>query len=489
MGALLARMMPGEAPPIGLFRMFARNLPMAGAMHGWGRYELSRQLTLTMREREIVIDRTCALCGCEYEWGVHMLTFAERVGLTHEQATSLVHGGPADECWTSEPERLLILAVDMLHERFRRRRRVVGTACLGLRRAPTARPAPAVWVVSRRQLRRPHCSHTARARRTTLRRLPAPHSMTRPTRPLAGHDDLPVTIVHACLREGRGGSPTAVVDETPWRRAGRLLTDGERRLVPTLVGASHAVFLSDDRDPADRRGTRQPVLQVRFFTPETELPACGHGTVAALAFLSARTGDREYRAELWASGRAIKGRAVHRVSSSIDVTFRAGPVHLRQPTGEELSLLLSALGLTATATAGACIATLGRPRLVVPAPTERALAALAPAPDQLAAACDRLGLLGCFVHSPVSASVRTTARMFAPSIGVPEDIANTNSCACLAAHLLARHGTTRIAVDMGDALGSPSSVSTAARHNPQSPLVDVTSTARIARVACLPMPG
>ncbi|MFI9286518.1 carboxymuconolactone decarboxylase family protein [Streptomyces werraensis] len=113
---LLARMMPGDAPPIGLFRMFARNLPMAGAMHGWGRYELGRQMTLPLREREIVIDRTCALCGCEYEWGVHMMTFAERVELTREQAASLVHGGPADACWTSERERLLILAVDALHE-------------------------------------------------------------------------------------------------------------------------------------------------------------------------------------------------------------------------------------------------------------------------------------------------------------------------------------------------------------------------------------
>jgi alkylhydroperoxidase family enzyme len=116
-GALLARMMPGGVPPIGLFRMFARNLPMAGAMHGWGRYELGRQLTLSMREREIAIDRTCVLCGCEYEWGVHMMTFAERVGLTRAQAASLVHGGPADECWTSERERLLILAADALHER------------------------------------------------------------------------------------------------------------------------------------------------------------------------------------------------------------------------------------------------------------------------------------------------------------------------------------------------------------------------------------
>ncbi|MEU6231532.1 carboxymuconolactone decarboxylase family protein [Kitasatospora sp. NPDC047058] len=114
--ALLARMMPAGAPPIALFRTFAQNLPMTEAMHGWGRYELGGELSLTMREREIVIDRTCARCGCEYEWGVHVLVFAERVGLTREQTASLVHGGPDDACWTSGRERLLIRAVDALHE-------------------------------------------------------------------------------------------------------------------------------------------------------------------------------------------------------------------------------------------------------------------------------------------------------------------------------------------------------------------------------------
>ncbi|WP_432037090.1 hypothetical protein [Streptomyces cucumeris] len=44
-GALLARMMPGDAPPIGLFRMFAGNLPVTGAMHRWSRYELGSRLT------------------------------------------------------------------------------------------------------------------------------------------------------------------------------------------------------------------------------------------------------------------------------------------------------------------------------------------------------------------------------------------------------------------------------------------------------------
>jgi alkylhydroperoxidase family enzyme len=112
----LEAMMPPGVPPILLFRTFVQNLPMATAMGGWGRYELSKRLSLTMRDREIVIDRTCARCGCEYEWGVHVAFFAERVGLTNEQVTSLTHGAPSDPCWNDVRDRLLIAAVDTLHD-------------------------------------------------------------------------------------------------------------------------------------------------------------------------------------------------------------------------------------------------------------------------------------------------------------------------------------------------------------------------------------
>lgn len=114
--AQLQRMMPPGVPPIGLFRTFARNLPMTEAMGSWGGYELSSRLSLTMRDREIVIDRTCARCGCEYEWGVHIAFFAERVGLTAAQVTSLTHGVADDECWVEDHDRLLIAATDSLHD-------------------------------------------------------------------------------------------------------------------------------------------------------------------------------------------------------------------------------------------------------------------------------------------------------------------------------------------------------------------------------------
>jgi alkylhydroperoxidase family enzyme len=109
-------MMPAGTPPIALFRTFVKNLPLTEAMSSWGSYELGRRLSLSMRDREIVIDRTCARCGCEYEWGVHVAFFAQRVGLDALQTRSLVTGGPDDECWTDERDRLLIGAVDSLHD-------------------------------------------------------------------------------------------------------------------------------------------------------------------------------------------------------------------------------------------------------------------------------------------------------------------------------------------------------------------------------------
>ncbi|MFJ9416611.1 carboxymuconolactone decarboxylase family protein [Streptomyces sp. NPDC101227] len=112
---VLRRMMPPGEEPIGLFRTYARNVRLTEALHAWGTYQLSRQLSLGLRDREIVIDRTCALCGCEYEWSVHIARFAPRAGLTTAQVGSLTHGTSTDACWTADRDRLLIEATDALH--------------------------------------------------------------------------------------------------------------------------------------------------------------------------------------------------------------------------------------------------------------------------------------------------------------------------------------------------------------------------------------
>jgi alkylhydroperoxidase family enzyme len=104
------RIMRG-APPLTLFRV------LAGNARAWEKFRAGSLLdrgALALREREIVIDRTCALTGCEYEWGVHVTTFAGSAHLTDEQIRATVLGKADAACW-SAAEQALIAAVDALH--------------------------------------------------------------------------------------------------------------------------------------------------------------------------------------------------------------------------------------------------------------------------------------------------------------------------------------------------------------------------------------
>ena len=106
------RIMQG-APPLVLFRV------IAGSARAWEKFRAGSLLDrgpLSLREREIVIDRTCALTGCEYEWGVHIATFAGPARLTEEQVRATVLGGADAPCW-SPAEQAMIAAVDALHHR------------------------------------------------------------------------------------------------------------------------------------------------------------------------------------------------------------------------------------------------------------------------------------------------------------------------------------------------------------------------------------
>ena len=106
------RIMRG-APPLALFRV------VAGNARAWEKFRAASLLDagpLSLREREIVIDRTSALTRCEYEWGVHIAIFAEAAHLTNEQVRATVLGGADAACW-SVAEQALISAVDALHHR------------------------------------------------------------------------------------------------------------------------------------------------------------------------------------------------------------------------------------------------------------------------------------------------------------------------------------------------------------------------------------
>jgi alkylhydroperoxidase family enzyme len=110
--AVFERIMPPGVPPLSLFTTLAR-VPRV-----WDRFRAGSLLDrgpVSLRHREIVINRTCARCRCVYEWGVHIAFFADRARLTPDQVRATVPGCDNDGVWSAE-ERLLVRLVDELHD-------------------------------------------------------------------------------------------------------------------------------------------------------------------------------------------------------------------------------------------------------------------------------------------------------------------------------------------------------------------------------------
>ncbi len=114
--AMLKKWMPPGSPlePLALFRTLAvhdqllsRMRPLGAGILGHGR--------VPPRDRELIIDRTCARAGAEYEWGVHVVAFGHAVGLDDDQLAATA-AGPADDQAFSSRDALLVRLADQLHD-------------------------------------------------------------------------------------------------------------------------------------------------------------------------------------------------------------------------------------------------------------------------------------------------------------------------------------------------------------------------------------
>lgn len=111
--AELERIMPPGVPPLVLFRTLARSPRVFGKVFAGGLLDGP----FSLRQREIVIDRTTARLGCEYEWGVHVAFFAKRAGFTDEQVAATVTGPRDASCWTPDEQALAALVDDLIDQR------------------------------------------------------------------------------------------------------------------------------------------------------------------------------------------------------------------------------------------------------------------------------------------------------------------------------------------------------------------------------------
>jgi PhzF family phenazine biosynthesis protein len=177
-------------------------------------------------------------------------------------------------------------------------------------------------------------------------------------------------------------------------------------------------------------------VRLRFFNARKEAPFVGHATIAAHTVLL----------ELGRRGLGVVRQ--HSGSGVIDVTAHAKQIEFRQTVPDlEVPLpfkttlrVAEALRLPATQlheVMPARIARKGSSRLLVPIADTRQLDQLAPNFDTLLSLSVELETDGFFVFAlnRSAEGFSTEARMFCPSLGIPEDPVSGNAHAMLAAYL------------------------------------------------------
>ncbi|MES2038341.1 MAG: carboxymuconolactone decarboxylase family protein [Pseudomonadota bacterium] len=112
MDQAFSRIMPPGMPPLKLFRTQAHNKRVLLRMFAGN---LLDKGAVSLRERELVILRSCARCGSEYEWGVHVTLFAAKAGLSKDDIAATLSDDPAQAALPVD-EVLLLKAVDELHD-------------------------------------------------------------------------------------------------------------------------------------------------------------------------------------------------------------------------------------------------------------------------------------------------------------------------------------------------------------------------------------
>jgi alkylhydroperoxidase family enzyme len=101
-------------PPLNIFRTVAQNPRVLSRMVAGG---LLDKGSVSLRERELVILRTCALCGAEYEWGVHVAAYGAKAQFTPAQVAATAGGDSAAAGWSASEALLLRLCESLFRTR------------------------------------------------------------------------------------------------------------------------------------------------------------------------------------------------------------------------------------------------------------------------------------------------------------------------------------------------------------------------------------
>lgn len=101
------RLRPPGAAPLTLFTTLAHNPRVLSRLFAGGLLDAG---SIPARHRELMILRTCAQAGAEYEWGVHAALFASTAGLTEDQVAATARENPLGPDWGEDDLAVLDMA-------------------------------------------------------------------------------------------------------------------------------------------------------------------------------------------------------------------------------------------------------------------------------------------------------------------------------------------------------------------------------------------
>jgi len=274
------------------------------------------------------------------------------------------------------------------------------------------------------------------------------------------------------------GNPAAVVSDAD------ALSSDEMQAIAREMNCSETAFLlspvSDDHD-----------IWVRYFTPTSEVPICGHATIAAHYVRATEVGAFAARRVRAKTGAGILPVDIEPVGRDFAVTMTQGAVQFAPPLRErQLAELLEALGLDRDDLDPRCppqIVSTGHSKVLVGLKTVADVDQLRPDLATLQSLSIALGCNGYFAFAFTrESSALTYGRMFAPAIGINEDPVTGNANGPLGAYLVEHHLVDAIddrfefTARQGDALGRPGSMRVAVTVKDAHPIsVAVTGRAVI----------
>lgn len=260
---------------------------------------------------------------------------------------------------------------------------------------------------------------------------------------------LPVAIVDAFTTIAGQGNRAGVVTQTQGLDAAAMLKAAR------AVAASETAFVFRERD----------AIRLRYFTPEAEVPFCGHATVASMHYL-AESGEDPGPG--WIEVQCGIGTLAIEIDEERIVWIDAGAVEWSE-CGDALEHHVLAILESGHPLREASLPVLkSRGILYVPLARRDDLWRLTPDWDRLAVLKSTENIMGvyAFTLDVVEAGNVSHGRFFAPAVGIREDPV-TGAASVPLADYLARFGilklppgggTVRARAEQGDAMGKPGRV-------------------------------